>query len=112
MKINVQKNRSVDTLFNNFIGNNICLFFLVYWLEQWHLFYKNQISKFSTNTSVIFISYEDLCKNKDTKNKLIAKINLNNAKDDFLFKLSHKNITETYDDNLLNKCKELEAELL
>ena len=90
----------------------IFAFFLVYWLEQWHLFYKNQISKFSTNTSVIFISYEDLCKNKDTKNKLITKINLNNAKDNFLFKLSHKNITETYDDNLPNKCKELEAELL
>ena len=85
---------------------------MVYWLEQWHLFYKNQISKFSINTSVIFISYEDLCKNKDTKNKLITKINLNNAKDNFLFKLSHKNITETYDDNLPNKCKELEAELL
>ena len=47
--------------------------------------------------------------NKDTKNKLTTKINLNNAEDDFLFKLSHKNITETYDDNLLNKCKELEA---
>ena len=36
----------------------IFAFFLVYWLEQWHLFYKNQIFKFSTNTFVIFISYE------------------------------------------------------
>ena len=48
-------------------------FSIDHWLEQWCLFYENLISR-EINRNVIFVSYDDLCKDKDILQKL-CKIN-------------------------------------
>ena len=84
---------------------------LNYWLEQWMLFYDNLSNKFSKSSSIIFISYEEICNNKNLQNKLFQRLNLN-LNYNFNFSLSQKKITEDYDEKLLNKCKLIEEKLL
>ena len=86
-------------------------FSLNYWLEQWLIFYDNLFNQFSNSSSVIFISYEQICNNENVKNKLFQKLNLN-INCNFRFSLSHKIIIENFDENLLNKCNLIEKKLL
>ncbi len=86
-------------------------FSLNYWLEQWLFFYDMVHQKYLNHPSVIFISYEALCDKKSVQNKVLEKLDVN-LNIDFSFSLSSKNITESYDDNLLDKCNILENNLL
>jgi hypothetical protein len=85
-------------------------FSLNYWLEQWFLFYEKIFQKHLNHPSVIFISYEALCNNKNVQNKLLQKLNID-VINDFSFSLSEKKITENYDESLLDKCTLLEKKL-
>jgi hypothetical protein len=83
---------------------------LNYWLEQWLLFYEILSQKYLNHPSVIFISYEALCNNRNIQNRLLQKLNLD-VVNDFSFSLSKKKITENYDESLLSKCTLLENKL-
>ena len=75
-----------------------------YWLEQWNLFYLNLENKYlEKKINVLFINYENLCKNSDTKKMLSKKLDLKHPID-FQFKYSHKNVNFDYDKEILAQC--------
>ena len=85
-------------------------FSLNYWLEQWFLFYEKLIRNYSTHPSVIFVSYETLCKDQKARKNLLKKLDIN-FNSEFTFLLSKKNISKHYDKNLLDECLILEKNL-
>jgi len=86
-------------------------FSLNYWLEQWLLFYENLFNKFSKSLSIFFISYEQLCNDRNFQTKLLQRLKLNlDFKYNFI--LSQKKIAENYDEKLLNKCNLIEKKML
>jgi hypothetical protein len=88
-------------------------FSLNYWLEQWLLFYEAILDKFSKFSFITFISYEQICNNKNFQSKLMQRLNLNlNFNFEYKFSLSQKKITENYDEKLFNKCNLIEEKLL
>ena len=79
---------------------------LNYWIEQWYFFYSDLLQKYNSAKNVFFISHENLCSNKDSKNILIQKFNLrNNINFEFMF--SKKEIKKKYDSTLISKCEEI-----
>lgn len=85
-------------------------FSLNYWLEQWLLFYQNIVDDRSYD-SISLISYEELCRNSETIQKINTKLNLSRFGEDDFFKQSQKEVSETYDESLLNRCNDLKTEL-
>lgn len=85
-------------------------FSLNYWLEQWLLFYQSIIDD-KLYDSIALISYEELCKNAETIGKINTKLNLSTNTDDSFFKQSQKEVSEMYDENLLNRCNNLKTKL-
>ena len=82
-----------------------------YWIEQWYLFYSRLEKKnLNKNLNIFFINYENLCKNKTSKEILLKKFNFN-EKNEFSFIFSEKEIKYIYDKNLLNKCNEVYKKL-
>ena len=79
---------------------------LNYWMEQWYFFYSSLLEKYNSKKNIFFVSHENLCLNKDSKNILINKFNLkNNINFEFIYK--KKEIKNKFDLNLISKCKEI-----
>ena len=82
-----------------------------YWIEQWYLFYSRLEKKIlNKNLNIFFINYENLCKNKTSKEILLKKFNFN-EKNEFSFIISEKEIKYIYDKDLLSKCNEVYKKL-
>ena len=78
---------------------------LNHWLEQWYLTY-NMLNQFQDCSQVLFVCYEELCKNYSTYKKILDFIDINFAHD-FDFRLSLKEIDIEYDLGLYKKCLSL-----
>lgn len=85
---------------------------LNHWLEQWHSVYSfiyKKVQYDSNNT--LLINYDALCDAKQNIwQQLIKKININEC-DQPNFRLSEKEINETYDQCQLEKCMDLHSKL-
>ena len=73
-----------------------------HWLEQWYLTY-NMLSQFLNNPQVLFVCYEELCKNHMVYRSILDFIG-NNLFHEFVFRLSLKEINLDYDLELYKKC--------
>ena len=81
-----------------------------YWIEQWLLFYDNLYKKSENIKNLFFICYEKL-DNQDYMNKIKKRIELNLA-NDFIFKKSHIEIDQGYENKLLNKANDIYKNLV
>jgi hypothetical protein len=75
-----------------------------HWLEQWYLTY-DMLSQFLKNPQVLFVCYEELCKDQLVYRSILDFID-NNLFHEFDFKLSLKEINLEYDSDLYDKCLE------
>ena len=75
-----------------------------HWLEQWYLTY-DMLSQFLKSPQVLFVCYEELCKDKLVYRSILNFID-NNLFNEFDFKLSLKEINLEYDSDLYDKCLE------
>ena len=76
-----------------------------HWLEQWYLNY-NMLRHFLNRHNVLFVCYEELCKNHSVYRSILDFINIKYA-NEFDFRLSLKDINLDYDKDLYNKCLKL-----
>ena len=75
-----------------------------HWLEQWYLTY-NKLSQFLNSSQVLFVCYEELCKNHNIYKSILNFIDIDFI-NEFNFRLSLKEINLEYDSGLYNKCLE------
>jgi len=75
-----------------------------HWLEQWYLTH-NMFIQFLNSSQVLFVCYEELCKNHFFYKSILDFIDINFVHD-FNFSLSKKEINLEYDSDLYNKCLE------
>lgn len=81
-----------------------------HWIEQWCLTYSNVLKFFNNNQNLYFISYENLCSNKDYWHQIQKIVGI--AKPyDFKFKLSKKNFSLNIDEELREKAISLYFQL-
>ena len=73
-----------------------------HWLEQWYLTY-NMLSPFLNSPQVLFVCYEELCKNHLVYRSILDFID-NNLFHEFDFRLSLKEINLEYDLGLYKRC--------
>ena len=74
-----------------------------YWLEQWILFYESIYEKYNNYSNCKFIIYEKLQEKKFIDDLIdFVEVNFFN---DFKFKVSHKNLSLKYDENLYKYAK-------
>ena len=74
-----------------------------YWLEQWVLFYESIYKKYNNNSNCKFIIYEKLQERKFIDDLIdFVEVNFFN---DFKFKVSHKDLSLKYDEDLYNYAK-------
>ncbi len=74
---------------------------LNHWLEQWYLTY-NMLNQFLNSSQVLFVCYEELCKNHSIYKSILDFININFSHD-YDFRLSLKKINIEYDSRFYNK---------
>tara|TARA_S200000501_G_scaffold330980_1_gene332660 strand:- start:85 stop:1053 length:969 start_codon:yes stop_codon:yes gene_type:complete len=73
-----------------------------HWLEQWFLTYR-MLSQFLNSSQVLFVCYEELCKNHFIYRSVLDFIDISFVHG-FDFRLSLKEINLEYDSELYNKC--------
>lgn len=83
---------------------------LDHWLEQWLAVYKNILKIFDKIDMVNFVCYETLCEDPAVLNAIGEIIDAKLA-DTTEFKLSVKDISVDYDDELLKDCRKIYSEL-
>ena len=76
-----------------------------HWLEQWYLTY-DVLSHFLNSPQVLFVCYEELCKNHLVYKSILNFIGINLIHE-FDFRLSLKQISIEHDMELYNKCLKL-----
>jgi len=82
-------------------------FSLNHWLEQWYFFY-NQIIKISEkNHNILLVPYDEICNQPSLAKKLVQKIDINHEPDGNFFKISKKEIKDSYENDILLKCLDI-----
>ena len=80
-----------------------------HWLEQWCLTY-NMLSQFLNSSQVLFVCYEELCKNRNVYKSILNFIDIDFI-NEFNFRLSQKEIKPEYDLELYNECSSIYEKL-
>ena len=83
---------------------------LNYWLEQWKLFYLNIYEKYKNLKYCKFVIYEKL-ENSNYVKEILSYLDINKDSHDS-FKISKKEITEKYDENLSQQANDIYSKFL
>ena len=81
-----------------------------YWLEQWLLFYKKILLEVKKFNNVYFVSYENLCENKESFFNLLNKLELKHSKN-YNFRNATKDISINYEKEIYGECNKLYLDL-
>jgi hypothetical protein len=82
-----------------------------HWLEQWYFTYKSVLELFDKHEKFYLIGYESLCENPDVWVNVKDLLSIN-QETKFSFKKTTKNIDQTFDNNLSDKCYRLHESLV
>ena len=78
---------------------------LNHWLEQWLYSYRSLFGKYGENKNIMFVCYEDLCRDKDGWDNLATFLDVEFDNETTLDEVKKK-VEAPFDDNLLKECIE------
>ena len=82
-------------------------FSLNHWLEQWSFFYDQVVKISEKNNNILLVPYDEICNQPTLVKKLVERIDANHVVNDDFFKISEKEIKDSYENDILSECSDI-----